>query len=172
MAFVRLIIIFMLAEAVSRPIITAKNATGRIRNYQIIVGGILLLMLPLSYIGFKLGMSVEVVPFCNALTAVLAVFARMYMLRGDFPEWSSRLFINKVLINVIIVSLVASILPLVSYIYIESEWLNFIVTSFLCVICTSLSILYIGCEKQERETILVKSKKVFRNISAKIFRKQ
>lgn len=171
-AFARLIIIFMLAEAVSRPIITAKNATGRIRNYQIIVGGILLLMLPLSYIGLKLGMSVEVVPFCNALTAVFAVFARMYMLRGDFPEWSSRLFIHKVLINVIVVSLVASILPLVSYIYIESEWINFIVTSLLCVICTSLSILYIGCEKQERETILVKSKKVFRNITAKIFRKQ
>lgn len=166
-SFVRWIIVFMLAEAVSRPIITAKNATGVIRNYQIIVGGILLLMLPLSYIGIKLGLPVEVVPFTNAATACVAVLARMYMLRGDFEGWSSRVFIQKVLLNVIMVSVVAGILPYLSYLYLEEGWINFLVTSTLCVICSCISIFYIGCAKQERQLIASKVSEAYK----KIFRK-
>lgn len=157
-SFVRWIIVFMLAEAVSRPIITAKNATGVIRNYQIIVGGILLLMLPLSYLGIKLGLPVEVVPFANAATACMAVLARMYMLRGDFEGWSSRVFVQKVLLNVIIVSIVAGILPYLSYLYFEEGWIGFIVTTFLCVVCSLLAILYVGCDTMERTMILSKVK--------------
>ena len=40
-AFCRWIFVFLLTESVSRPIMNAKNATGRIRNYQIVVGGVL-----------------------------------------------------------------------------------------------------------------------------------
>ncbi len=155
-SFVRWIIVFMLAETISRPIITAKNATGEIRNYQIVVGGILLLMLPLSYIGIKLGLPVEFVPFCNALTASLAILARMYMLRGDFPCWSSNVYFQKVLLNVFSVTIVASILPYIAYKIFDEGWINLLVTSSLCIICTCFSVLYIGCGKEER--MMIKSK--------------
>lgn len=170
-SFVRLIIVFMLAEAVSRPIITAKNATGEIRNYQIVVGGILLLMLPLSYIGIKMGLPVEIVPFCNAATACLAVFARMYMLRGDFPCWSSRVFVTKVLLNVSFVTIVSAILPFFTYWHLEYGWHNFIITSVLSVICTCISILYIGCNEQERLMIMSKTKGMVISVYKKLIRK-
>lgn len=164
--FVRLIFLFMFAEAVSRPIITAKNATGKIRNYQIVVGGTLLLMLPLSYVGIKLGLSVEVVPFCNVLTASLAILARMYMLKGDFPCWSSSVYFQKVILNVLSVTIVASVLPYISYKFFDEGWLNFLVTSTLCIICSFVSIYYLGCAKQERILIVSKvseaCKKLFR----------
>ena len=167
-SFTRWILVFMLAEAVSRPIITAKNATGEIRNYQIIVGGILLTMLPLSYLGLKLGLPVEIVPICNAATACTAIIARMCMLNGVFPTWSSMVFIKKVLLNVLTVSVVASVLPFLSYNYLDEGWLNLIVTSLLCLACSLLSIYYIGCEKHEREMILSKAMQYAVKLKSKI----
>lgn len=163
-SFIRWIIVFMLAEAVSRPIITAKNATGEIRNYQIVIGGILLLMLPASYIGIRLGFPVEVVPFFNAATACTAVAARMYMLRGDFPGWSSYTFTTHVLCNVAAVSVVAGIPPYLVYISMDYGWWNFCATSTLCVLCSCLSIYVIGCNKEERRFIVSQAIKVIRKI--------
>lgn len=159
-AFTRWIFVFLLAESISRPIITAKNATGKIRNYQIVVGGVLLLMLPISYIGLKMGLPVSFVACANALTAIMAVFARMYMLRGDFPCWSSRTYFHKVFINVLSVSAVASILPAISYSTIVEGWANLIITSTLAIVSSALSIFYIGCSQKEREVVTSKIKQL------------
>ena len=156
--FSRWIFVFLLAESVSRPIITAKNATGRIRNYQIIVGGILLMMLPMSYICLKFGASVVVVAISNALTATLAIFARMYMLRDEFPYWSSRVYFKSVLLNAVAVSLAASALPLLLYYNMEEGWHRLILTTFLSVVCTVLSILYVGSSSSERMLLISKCK--------------
>ena len=166
--FSRWIFVFLLVESISRPIITAKNATGQIRNYQIVVGGTLLLMLPLSYLGLKLGMPVEVVPFCNALTAVMSVFARMYMLRGDFPSWSSRVYFFKVVLNAVKVAAISSVLPLICFIKIEQGWVNFVVTTLVCFISCLLTMLYIGCDSSERNTIFLKAKQVVVSLKARI----
>ena len=159
-AFSRWIFVFLLAESVSRPIITAKNATGRIRNYQIVVGGVLLLMLPLSYICLKLGASVVVVAISNAFTATLAIVARMYMLRGDFPCWSSRVYFKRVILNALMVSAAASALPLLLYHNMEEGWLRLILTTFLSAVCTVLSILYVGSTSSERMLLISKGKSV------------
>lgn len=169
--FCRWIFIFLLAESVSRPIITAKNATGEIRNYQIVVGGILLLMLPISYICLRLGASVISVVIANAGTAILAVFARMYMLRGDFPCWSSRVFINKVLLNVLLVSIVSAVLPTILYLNLQEGWIRLLSTSTLAVICSIGSILYVGCTKSERGLILSKCKEGIKTLRQKISNK-
>lgn len=48
--FVKLIIFNILIDCVSAPLMTSAQATGKIKLYQIIVGGVLLLNLPFSYI--------------------------------------------------------------------------------------------------------------------------
>lgn len=159
-SFCRWIFIYLLVDSISRPIITAKNATGRIRNYQIVVGGILLLMLPISYVCLKLGASVVVVAISNAFTAILAFFARIYMLRGDFPCWSSKVYFKKVVINVVLVSLIASLLPLLLYLNLPEGWIRLLLSSILAFGCTICSILYVGCNKTERLLILSKCKEV------------
>ncbi len=165
--FTRWIFVFLLAESISRPIITAKNANGHIRNYQIVVGGILLLMLPISYVGLKMGMPVTFVAFANALTAIMAIFARMYMLRGDFPCWSTRIYYKEVFMNVILVSVVASIAPGLSYNLLPEGFINFIFTSTLAVISSCMSVFYVGCSKVERELIACKSRQVINALKSK-----
>lgn len=165
--FSRLVFVYLLSETISRPIIVAKLATGKIRNYQIVVGGILLLMLPLSYFCLKLGAPIYIVYICNIFTSILAIFARLFMLKGDIPLWSSSLFMKKVFVNVIIVSIIASIPPLLLYVNLDEKWTRFISTTFIAFMSTSLSIYFIGCNKEERVFIHSRGKSAIRRIKRK-----
>ena len=53
--FVQLTLILAMVESISNPLVTALLATGKIKNYQIIVGGLNLLNFPISYIALKIG---------------------------------------------------------------------------------------------------------------------
>lgn len=168
--FVRFIILGNLFDAISRPVVNAKNATGRIRNYQIVVGGILMLVLPLSYVCIKIGLPVESVTATAAVISFVAVLARMYMLRGDFPSWSSSIFLRSVVIRVLVVSVIAAILPLAAHVMIPAGWTNFIVTGALSLLSAIICILYLGCDKPERELIISKVKVGENNIKCKFIK--
>ena len=60
-SFVRLVLISAMCESISNPLITAMLATGNIRNYQIIVGGLQMMNLPISYVLLRMGLFPEVV---------------------------------------------------------------------------------------------------------------
>lgn len=55
--FVQLALIEAIIDSISGPLITAMMATGKIRNYQITVGGIQMMSFPLSYYSLYLGFS-------------------------------------------------------------------------------------------------------------------
>lgn len=79
--FVRLVLIFAMSESISGPLITAMLATGNIRNYQIIVGGLQMLNLPTSYILLSLGAIPETVLIVAVLISQCCLMARLYMLK-------------------------------------------------------------------------------------------
>ncbi|MDG5814699.1 hypothetical protein QA601_06410 [Chitinispirillales bacterium ANBcel5] len=96
--FTRLVIIVTLVEAVSFSLITLSRATGKIILYQSTVGGLLLLNLPVSYILLNNGMPPETVYFVNIIIAVIALFARLPILKktADLPVKS---YCKNVLLN-------------------------------------------------------------------------
>lgn len=59
--FADLVLIETLVTSISYPLITAVQATGRVKNYQIVLGTLLALTLPFSWILFKLGFAAECV---------------------------------------------------------------------------------------------------------------
>ena len=154
-------------EALARPVAMAQHGPAKIRNYQIVGGGILLLVLPLSYVAIKLGLPVESVTAVAALISFIAVLARMYMLRGDFPSWSSRVFMRAVVLRVLLVSAVASIIPFVAHIMIPAGWTNFLAVGSLSLLSSVLCILYLGCDTSERNLILSKCKQGISNFKTK-----
>lgn len=163
--FIRWTMVFLLSESISNPLVVAKNANGNIKIYQIIIGGILLLMLPLSYIAIKLGLPVESVAACNAITAIIASFVRMYLLRGNFPCWSSLLYFKKVFLNVLAVSLVSAILPCVVYKVLPYGIMNLLLTTVVSIICVAMSVLYIGCNTRERSFFFKKLQQIIDSIT-------
>ena len=140
----------MFNELMARPLITAKLANGNIRNYQIIVGGVLLLTLPIAYVALYIGAPVEAVFIAKLLTSIMATYVRLYMLKGDIPGLSVYDFIKNVYFRVISVGIVAAILPTISYMYISDQVIQFVITSIIAVISTIISVYFIGCTKIEQ----------------------
>lgn len=164
--FVQLVLVFAMSESLAYPLVTAMLATGNIRNYQLLVGGIQLLNLPLSYLFLRLGYGPDAVYVVAIIISVCCEIARLYMLRGMI-NLPMRGFLYKVYFNVIIVSVVAAIFPYWIINSIEVNLINLFFTTLLCFVCTFISILYVGCNKSERifvyQKIQVLKNKIIRN---------
>lgn len=79
--FVCLMLCISMIDAVSNPFMTASAATGRVKIYQSVVGGILLLIVPLAYIPLKLGAQPYSVFIVHLTIAILAFIARFFIVR-------------------------------------------------------------------------------------------
>lgn len=152
--FARLVLILSLAEIISNALITAQLATGKIKNYQIVVGGILLLNFPISYILLKIGMIPEITIAVAIIISQICLFARLWFLRGMI-KLPARQFLNKVYANVLLVTAISSIPALICYFTIQQQAVRFFVVCAVSVITSILTIYYIGCNKDER--ILISS---------------
>lgn len=157
--FVQLILIYTLNESLSGTLITAMLATGHIRNFQIIVGGLNLLNLPLSYIALRMGAIPESVVVVAILLSIMCIAARVLLLRGMIGL-SVRAFISKVYLNVIGVSIISALLPLYISHRLSESFLHFVIVSVVALACTLLSILFVGCSRSERGIVYSKGKAI------------
>ena len=159
--FTQIMICISLIYTTANPCIIANQATGKVKIYQMVVGGILLLILPISYVVLKLGApaySVFIVHFC---IESLAQFSRMYMLRKliHLPLWQ---YMKNIYIPIVSTVVIAIILPLVVRMQVAEGWLRFLAVGFTCVLSVGASSYFIGLTKQERVFFLDKSLRLLR----------
>lgn len=152
--FVQLVLIFGMCESISNPLITAMLATGNIRNYQLVVGGLQMLNLPISYVLLKNGFIPEIVLIIAVFISQICLMARLIMLRGMI-QLSVRNYLKKVYFNVITVTLLSAIIPMYLVSCCEENLVNFIAISFLTIIITLIVIYQIGCSSSEH--LLIKN---------------
>lgn len=160
-AFVRWTLLYVMSESLSNPLIVAQLATGKIRDYQIVVGGLQLLNLPVAYILLKMGYSPVSVMIASFVISQVCLFARLIMLRTmiGLNLWE---YIRKVYIRVICVTVLATLLPLmVLNFFPDTFWasMSFIV---ICLVCVSVSVLAAGCTKSERMFVADKVRDFFK----------
>lgn len=153
--FVQLVLIFAMSESISNPLITAMLATGNIRNYQIVVGGLQIMNLPISYILLKNGCMPETVLIVAICISQCCLAARLYMLKGMIGL-SVRKYVSKVYFNVFAVTILSAIIPCISSYYLSETFINFIMICVISVICTFIVIYFVGCNRNERQFILSK----------------
>lgn len=159
--FTQIMICISLIYTTANPCIIANQATGKVKIYQMVVGGILLLILPISYVVLKLGApaySVFIVHFC---IESLAQFSRMYMLRKliHLPLWQ---YMKNIYIPIVSTVVIAIILPLVVRMQVAEGWLRFLAVGFTCVLSVGASSYFIGFTKQERVFFLDRSLRLLR----------
>lgn len=147
--FVKLILIYTITEAVSYPLVTAMLATGDIRDYQLIVGGLQCLNFPLAWVALKCGFFPESVILISIFIAHCCFGARLVMLKRMIGL-NAKSFFSDVYIRIVLVGFSGLVIPLILRFSMPYGWLNFIVVT-ICSFCTmGLSILYVGCSKAER----------------------
>ena len=160
--FIHIMICISLIYTTANPCVIANQATGKVKVYQAVVGGVLLTILPISYTVLKLGApaySVFIVHFCVEL---VAQFSRMYMLR-KLINLPIRQYLNNIYIPIVGTVFVSIILPIFVHMQFEEGWLRFIVVGFTCVLSVSLSAFFIGFTKNEREFFLDKRLRILKN---------
>lgn len=165
--FTRLVIIYSLSEIISEYLITAQYANGNIRNYQITVGGIMLMNVPISYIMLKNGCIPESTLFVGIIVSQLCFASRLIFLRKSI-KLNIIDFLKDVYLRVIIVSIVSIVLPLTMYCLINHSVIRFITVCITSVITTGAAIYFIGCNMKEKKIIM----KYIHGIISKIYGKR
>lgn len=164
--FTRLVIILSLAEIISNALITAQNATGKIMNYQIVVGGILLMNFPISYILLKMGYFPEITVIVAIIISQICLVARLSFLKNSI-KLPILFFVKKVYCNVIVVTIAAITIPLICHLFIEDNYIRLCAVFIVSVVTSGLAIYFIGCEKNER----IHAKKYISKITNKFLKK-
>lgn len=147
--FVRLVLLVSLCDMLSNTLINLQLATGRIRNYQIVVGGMLLMNFPLSYLFLRLGFAPESTMVVALGVSVCCLMLRLFFLRS-MAGLPVRRYLRRVCLNVLLVSAAAAVVPLAVYMQMTDGLLRFGVIVGLAVLCTLASIYWVGCTPGER----------------------
>lgn len=153
--FIRLILIVTLCDILSNTLINLQTATGRIRDYQLAVGGMLLMNFPLSYLCLKFGYPPESTLIVALAVSVCCLLLRLVFLR-TMVGLSVKKFLCKVCMNVLLVTFVAAIIPFLIYILMSDSIMRFFIICIVTVFCSSFAIYFIGCTNNER--LFIKNK--------------
>lgn len=153
--FSRLILIASLIETLSSTLINLVSATGKIRNYQLIVGGLLLMNCPLSYLFLKLGYAAYSV-YIVAIAVGIGCLALRLVFLNRLVGLSVKKFLKQVVLNTLMTFCCALVVPLMIYIAMPEGFLRLFILTILSVVSSALIIVYISCNANERAFILSK----------------
>ncbi len=153
--FCRLILINALIDCISGPLMTAAQASGKIKVYQSIVGGLLLSILPISYILLKLGYPAETTIYVNIFISVIALVFRLFII-SPLVSLKKGIFLQKVIIKILLVTLLSIVVPYLCFLQISNEIIRFISVCITSIVSAFSIIYFIGIEKEER--LLIKNK--------------
>lgn len=151
--FVQLIVLTSLVDSYSYSLSASIQATGRIKLYQILVGIVLLLNLPLSYILLKIGYSAYTVFVVGLFLSIMALFARLYVLKRQVGISIYRYCISVILPCVVTAVISFGMAAIFKYNTIDNVPM-LIVRSLLSISITIILFLFIGFSKHDREEVL------------------
>ena len=157
--FTQLALIDAVIDSISYPLMTLAQATGKIKLYQGLVGGVLLCNLPVSYIALQFGVSAYAVMIVAICITVTAFLVRLIIIK-HLAKFSIRNFIQKTILPCLLVAFLASLAPLVFYFHFAEGFFRLCATTFISISSTALCVLFIGMNYMERKALIasVKSK--------------
>ena len=151
--FARLILCILLIDALSNPLMISAQAVGRVKVYQSVVGGLLLLILPIAYVTLKLGGNPETVFVVHLIVAVRALICRVVIV-GRMVSFPFASYTRKVLLPICSVFVLATCTSIILFCVMPSEGLlktAIVIVSTLFF--TGSSILTVGISTNERQLL-------------------
>ncbi|ENU5815894.1 hypothetical protein ACE34P_003502 [Vibrio fluvialis] len=167
----QLIIINMMIDSLSGPLITMMLATGNIRNYQLVVGITNALNFPISFILLSFGLGVEFTMYTSISISIVNLYLRLKMLSKimDISIIYFYTYVIKKVLSVFIFSLLSSysIFLLISKIDLKSVIYQLASGTILMLMVQTAIVIFFGLEKVERNYFLVKISNVWLKINEK-----
>lgn len=148
--FVRIMLMISLIDTLSNPLIVSAMATGKIKLYQQVVGGVLLAILPISYISLKCGAPAYSVFIVHLMCAIVAQIGRLYII-CPMINLSIKNYIKNVVLKVVYVFTISVLISfLICGYHINMNFVDFTIDSLKCILVSVLSIYFIGLNKSEK----------------------
>ncbi|MES2454302.1 MAG: lipopolysaccharide biosynthesis protein [Bacteroidota bacterium] len=147
--FCRLLLCSALMTSLSNPLHIGINATGIIKRYNIINGGLGLSILPLSYLSLKLGYDAQAVFFVQFFILSISVFVLIHLAAKQF-DLSVQNFIRNVIARIALVTMLSMIAPMTLSYYLDEGLVRFISVSAVGTIFTIVFIWIFGLTRDER----------------------
>ncbi len=155
--FFKIIIFISMIDVLSNPLNMCAMAIGKIRLYQIVEGGILLLIVPISYVALKMMAVPYIVFLIHLFIAILTQGVRLFLLK-KMINLSLQSYLRYVLFRIILVLMATFLFICLLNILMPVVMTNFFTCSFIIVSIAGLFIFQIGLLKQERVFIINKVK--------------
>ncbi|WP_289115742.1 hypothetical protein [uncultured Psychrobacter sp.] len=160
--FVKLIIINILIDCISAPLMTAAQASGKIKIYQSVVGGLLLLNLPFSYLLLKMGYEPYIVIYVGIVLSLFAFIARLLIVRKLVSLPVAEYLREVVGRGMLVTILVAATYYLIFTIILEG--FGFFLESTIISISVILTIIAFGLGEFERNVMMKQIKVILSRI--------
>lgn len=152
--FVRLVLIMSIINQFSAGIMSALQAVGDIKVYQLCVGTIILLNLPIAYFALKWGYQPYVVLISAIIIDIIALCVRLIIIHRQIPEFKAHKFIADLIAPIMLIIAVNSLI-----LYTERYFMSESIGRLL-IICASSAIFIIVptwlfmMDTQERSTFM------------------
>lgn len=157
--FTVLILALTLITSISGPLKVAVQATGKIALYQVVIGSLLFLTLPISFLFLHLGYPPEITLYVTIIVEIVALLSRFFFLKRLIFFPVLKFFKEVIFRNSIIVVLSSSIPLLVRSVMDESLGRLFIIF-LISIVWNAFVIFCIGINKSEKNIVLVMTKKL------------
>lgn len=147
--FTQIVLIESLVNTLGGPMITSLMATGNIKWYQIIVGSILLLNIPIAWILLHFGFHI-VTPLVVSFVVMLIGHGVRLLFCQRQVDLSLRLYLRSVIFPIFTVTLISSSIAFICYSMIYHGWTSLIVTTAVSILSVILTVYRFGLDRQEK----------------------
>ena len=143
------------------------QATGNIRNYQLVIGGTLLLILPLSYVGVTyLGLAPASVFIISIIVTVISQFERIWFVRKQI-KLNVWYYLRTVILPILLVTGISSALSIglktwIQEIQFRAYWIGPILVILASMLFTCITVYTVGISKTERKHAVEMVKKLMK----------
>lgn len=153
--FTRLILVQVLIDAFSYPLMTQAQASGKIALYQSVVGGTLWLNLPVSWIALKFFGAPPESVVCIAIgISSICLVLRLILVRRC-AKLPIRAFVKNTFVPAVSAALAAAVVPAwIAYFGVPAPgWTQFFAVGFASVFCCVPAIALLGFTRDERSRL-------------------
>lgn len=144
--------IFCLIDCLHGPLWTSMQASGRIRNYQLLVSIVLLLNIPFSYIALKMGYSPNSILVVQIVVSIITLVVRL-LFSSKYAELHIAFYLKNVMLPVVVVTILSVPIPLYMATFFDNDLKQLFITSLASAIMITVVVLAVGVTKSERYSI-------------------
>jgi len=158
--FIKLVLLSTIIGALASPLSVSAEATGRMKQFNSIVGTISLMVLPISYFLFQKGFKPYYIYFVLIIIEIINFWVKLIII-NRMTKLPIQLFIRKVILKIFFVLIFSLPMPCILCNFINSDLKGFLISVFITVLNSVLVIYFIGLELYERKFIISKIKNVY-----------